>query len=240
MKLLHFKWTFLEGLLGTSTGDEEIYRTYLTRKIEDNLVQVDGSPIDKKAIIEEEADAIAEEEFEKGITVFPKLEDGTPFQYDYQVKGYFKDVCSAMSRLAEKDPTTGKKNKDVNESAKITAFKKIIDGNIFVFPRKIPIVFEDEITICQRPLRASTPQGERVALAASEEIPAGATMDFWVACLSDGHVNAVKEWMDFGILRGTGQWRNSGKGRFDYELLETLEFRGLPDVLRWLRDSGLR
>jgi hypothetical protein len=29
--------------------------------------------------------------------------------------------------------------------------------------------------------------------------------------------------MDYGVLRGTGQWRNSGKGRFTYELIETLE-----------------
>lgn len=27
------------------------------------------------------------------------------------------------------------------------------------------------------------------------------------------------EWLDYGKLRGLGQWRNSGKGRFTYELL---------------------
>ena len=29
----------------------------------------------------------------------------------------------------------------------------------------------------------------------------------------------VLEWLDYGKLRGLGQWRNSGKGRFTYELL---------------------
>ena len=80
-----------------------------------------------------------------------------------------------LSRLAGKDPVTGKKVKGVNESSKMTAFKKVIDGNIFVFPRRIPLIFDGEMTICQRSLRAQTPQGERVALSASEEVPAGAT-----------------------------------------------------------------
>ena len=125
-----------------------------------------------------------------------------------------------LNRLATKDPVTGKKAKP-NESSKLKAFKKEIDGNIFVFPRRIPILFDGDLTICQRSLRASTPQGERVALSASEEVPAGAIMEFWVLCLNDDHVKAVMEWMDYGVLRGTGQWRNSGKGRFIYEVLET-------------------
>ncbi len=215
MKLMHFKWTFIEGLLGTSTANEDIYRDYLASKAP-NLELAD-----------EEAAAIAatsvDEQFGRAMTIFPKLEDGTPFQYDYQVKGFFKDTCGALNRLTGKDPETGKKGKAVNESSKMKAFKKEIDGNIFVFPRKIPIRFEGEIGICQRPLRAATPQGERVALAASEEIPAGATMEFWVLCMNDAHTKVVKEWMDYGILRGTGQWRNSGKGRFTYELIEVLE-----------------
>lgn len=224
MKLIHIKWTFLEGVLGTSTADEEIYRNYLAGK---------APSLD---VVEEEAAVIAEtetvdEQFERAMTIFPKLEDGTPFQYDYQVKGYFKDACGMLNRLTGKDPTTGKKAKAVNESSKMKAFKKEIDGNIFVFPRKIPIVFDGELSICQRSLRASTPQGERVALSASEEAPAGATMSFWVLCLNDNHVGAVLEWMDYGILRGTGQWRNSGKGRFTYEILETVEPKSFREAV---------
>lgn len=221
MRLMHFKWTFTEGILGTSTANEDIYRDYLAGK----------APVE---VIDEEAAVIAassvDEQFAKGMTIFPKLEDGTPFQYDYQVKDYFKDTCGALNRLTGKDPETGKKAKAVNESSKMKAFKKEIDGNIFVFPRRIPILFEGKIGICQRPLRASTPQGERIALSASEEIPAGATMEFWVLCLNDAHTKAVMEWMDHGFLRGTGQWRNSGKGRFDYELIETLEPKDLAEV----------
>lgn len=27
----------------------------------------------------------------------------------------------------------------------------------------------------------------------------------------------VREWLDYGALRGLFQWRNSGKGRFEWE-----------------------
>ena len=223
MKMLKVKWTFIEGVLGTSTADEEIYRNYLASKAP-NL-----------EAIEEEAAAIAvsaEEEFARALTIFPKLDDGTPYQYDYQVKGFFKDACGMLNRLTGKDPTTGKKGKAVNESSKMKAFKKEIDGNIFVFPRKIPINFEGELSICQRSLRASTAMGERIALSASEEAPAGATMEFWVLCLNDSHVDAVLEWMDYGVLRGTGQWRNSGKGRFTYEVEEIAEPKNFGEAVK--------
>ena len=100
------------------------------------------------------------------------------------------------------------------KSSKIKAYKKEIDGLIFVKERQIPIHFDGEIGNCERPLRGQTPQGERVALANSESIPAGAWIEFTVQCLTDGLAGAVTEWLDYGMLRGPGQWRNSGKGRF--------------------------
>lgn len=222
MKMLKVKWTFVEGLLGTSTADTEIYRNYLASK----------APVDLR---DDEADVITEsvdEQFDRAITIFPKLEDGTPFQYDYQVKGFFKDACGMLSRLTGKDPVTGKKGKAVNESSKMKAFKKVIDGNIFVMPRKIPIVFDGELGICQRSLRAYTPQGERVALSASEEAPAGSTMEFWVLCMNEADTDAVLEWMDYGVLRGTGQWRNSGKGRFTHEVIEIVEPKTFAEAVK--------
>lgn len=159
------------------------------------------------------ADAVAD----KGMTVFPRDPDGRPIFYDYQIKGFFKDSCGMLSRIGGKTET-GKK-KAVNESGRITAYKKTIDGLIFVEPRMIPIVFDGEIGDCQRPLRAQTAQGERISLAISEEIPAGATCEFSVTLLDESHEKAVLEWLDYGSMRGIGQWRNSGKGRFDYEIV---------------------
>ena len=59
-----------------------------------------------------------------------------------------------------------------------------------------------------------------MALANSESIPAGAWIEFTVQCLTDGLAGAVTEWLDYGMLRGLGQWRNSGKGRYLWDWLD--------------------
>ena len=153
MKKVNVKITFLEGILGTSSADPEIYTRFIGAKAPDAVS------------VEEEVEALgAESIVERGTTVFPRDDDGTPFLYDYQIKGFFKDACSMLSRLSEKDPETGKKKKAKNESGKLTAYKKVIDGLIFVKPRKIRLESPGPVTICQRPLRAQTAQGQRVAL----------------------------------------------------------------------------
>ena len=207
MKKIKVRLTFIEALLGTWPSNQNIAREFIASKSPD------------AATIEDEvaalgADAVAD----KGMTVFPRNESGEPVLYDYQVKGFFKDSCGMLGRIGGKTET-GKK-RAVNESGKLTAYKKVIDGLIFVQPRMIPIHFTGSIGECQRPLRAQTAQGERVSLANSEEIPAGSTCEFEVLCMEDAHEKAVLEWLEYGQLRGIGQWRNSGKGRFTYEILD--------------------
>lgn len=63
---------------------------------------------------------------------------------------------------------------------------------------------------------SQTAQGERISLACSETVPAGTTMEFTVMCLTD-QMDLVREWLDYGELRGFSQWRNSGKGRFQWK-----------------------
>ena len=139
------------------------------------------------------------------MTVFPRDENGNPIFWDYQVKGFFKDACGMLRKVSK------------TKSSGIKAYKKQIDGLIFIQERKIPFVYDGNIGNCQRPLRAQTAQGERISLANSETIPAGATLEFTVECLVDSDMDAVREWLDYGRLRGLGQWRNSGKGRFTWE-----------------------
>lgn len=213
MKTLKIKLTLTEGMLGTSPNNEEIYTDFI------------GSKAPGASTLKEEVEAIGTDGVvEKGMTVFPRTKDGEPFVYDYQIKGMFKDACSMLSRLTGKDPETGKKKKAVNESGKLTAYKKVIDGLIFPQPRQIVIQMPEgtEISYCQRPLRAQTAQGERVALVISEEVPAGSVLEFEVKCYDDNHIPAVLEWLDYGQDRGLGQWRNSGKGRYTYELKEVV------------------
>ena len=195
MKKIHVKLTYIDELLGTCSANPEIHAEFIASKAPDAQSR------------EEEVAAIGvEEAIDKAMTVFPRDEDGNPFLWDYQIKGFFKDSCGMLRRA------------DNMKSKTLKAYKKEIDGLVFVFPRRIPLVMPagGHIGSCQRPLRASTAQGERVALANSETVPEGTTQEFTITMLRDGLVPLVREWLDYGALHGTGQWRNSGKGRFVY------------------------
>lgn len=196
MKELKVRLTFLEPILGTSPSNEEIYRDFIGTKAPD------ASTVDDE-VLAIGVDGVVE----KGMTIFPKMEDGTPFFYDYQIKGFFKDTCGGLRKVKE------------SESSKIKAYKKEIDKLIFPGPRRIPINFDGKIGECQRPLRTSGPTGERTALAISEEIPAGATCEITITLLCDDHEKAVIEWLNYGKFSGIGQWRNSGKGRYVWDLI---------------------
>ncbi len=194
MKEMKVRITLTEEMLGMASSNPDIH---------DDFIASNAPDAPSRA---EEIEALGVEAVqEKGRTVFPRNEDGNPIVWDYQVRGFFKDACGMLRRV----PKT--------KSSAMKAYKKNIDGLIFVKERKIPIRFDGEMGDCQRPLRAQTAQGERVALAASETVPAGAVMEFTVQTLLDEDMDAVREWLDYGMMRGLGQWRNSGKGRFRWE-----------------------
>lgn len=190
---MKIKITFTEEVLGTSSSNPDIHREFIASKAPDATT------------IEQEVEAIGvDASIEKSTTIFPKRE-GKPFFWDYQIKGFFKDACGSLARV----PGT--------KSNAQKAYKKVIDGTIFVFPREIPVTLSGAMGHCQRPLRAETAQGPRVALANSETLPAGSTIELEIRMLDERNDKLVKEWLDYGAMRGLGQWRNSGKGRFIWE-----------------------
>ena len=144
---------------------------------------------------------------QEGKTVFKKKADGTPFICGYHVKGFFKAAAQALRKV------------EGTRSSKLKAFKKQIDTLIFINEDEIPFIDWGMMDECQRPLRASTPQGERVSIAISESVAAGAQVEFTITCLVDDDTEYVREWLDYGRFNGIGQWRNSGKGRFVWEEL---------------------
>ena len=198
MTEMKVRLTFTEPVLGTASGNPELHREYIASK----------APNAPK--IEEEVEALGVDAVEeKQMTLFPRLDDGTPFMWDYQVKGFFKSACKAMN------------NSDGH--TKVTAYKTKIDQLIFVKERKIPFVFDGEIGTLQRPLRASTAQGERIALASSEMIPAGATVEFTIMSLNKDLMKNVCDWLDYGQWSGLLQWRGGGYGRFTWQDMSTKE-----------------
>ena len=204
MKELKVRLTFTDPILGTKPADPEIHSRFVASKAPDHKS------------MEEEIEALgADEVEERSMTVFSRMEDGTPCLWDYQIRGMIKEGIKALYQV---------KGTKISKDKSCWYHKKKVDNFIFVEPRLIPLWMPMELdlseTDCQRPLRASTPQGERIALAHSEEAPEGTNVEFTVICLNDTDIPYVKEVLDYGRVKGLGQWRNSGKGRFTYEVLK--------------------
>src|SRR5208282_6575369 len=135
---LNVKLTFTAPLLGTVPKDPAVYANYIAANSPDVNGEIETLPLQE----------------ESGWTGFHQL-DGKPAIYDYAIKGFCKDACSMMTRAG-------------GLSAGLTAFKKVIDGVLFITPRLIEIHLSGELKPLERPLRAQTAQGERVCLARSD------------------------------------------------------------------------
>ena len=246
MNRMYIEILLTEKSLGTSPSNKELLTEYIASRAPDAKSR------------EEEIAAIGTEEAEKKqTTIFPKgyflkgenkyidvldAREGTkkfqlegideeskqtlirlPFMWNYQVRGFFKDSCGLLSRGGAK------------YSSAMKAYKKVIDGNIFVHPRRIAwnlpeFYFNDEgmkievnpenLKVFQRPLRTSGPSGERSAIAASEELPAGSSCKFYIEYLDPKMHDLIVEWLNYGCMHGLGAWRNSGRGIFIWRELK--------------------
>lgn len=200
--MMRVKITFTEGLLGTASANPNIHEEFIASKSAD------------KEKSKQEVEALhADEIMEKSVTVFARTPDGKPMLWDYQVKGFLKESTGILLDFCEPDCKVGK--------AKLSrwTFKKIVDNAVMVSPRMIPLAIPEGATValCTRPLRADTMKGERVALATSEEAPAGTTCEITIAVLDKTLEPLMRKCLDYGANKGIGQWRNSGKGRFTWE-----------------------
>lgn len=198
MKEMHVRLTFLEEVLGTANANPDVHSEFIASKAPDAPSRT------------EEIEAIGvDAEIEKARTVFPKDDEGNPFLWDYQIRGFFKSAAQAGSYIGG--------------SKKLPAYKKKIDLLIFVKERRIPLIMPEgsQMGDCQRPLRAQTMQGERVALANSETVPAGTVCEFTIIAMEESLMDKyVRDWLDFGRFNGIGQWRNASKGSFVWEELD--------------------
>lgn len=210
MAIYRVEVTFTEPMLGGAPLNAEIYKDYIATK---KAVEYPAEPLGDAEISEELATL---PEGDKGITGFHRDAQGNPIVFDYAWKGYFKEAASFLRSV----PGT--------ESKGLTSYKKKIDGLLFVYPRRIPLILSGPITMNQRPLRAETMQGPRITLACSEQVPEGTRMVFELASLADSIISEelLREWMEYGALKGFGQWRNASFGRLEYTMtrITTPEF----------------
>lgn len=71
------------------------------------------------------------------------------------------------------------------------------------------------------PVLGTWPSNENVARDfIASKAPDASTIKFGVTLADPAHEALLKEWLDNGFFRGLGQWRNSGKGRFVYKMLD--------------------
>lgn len=201
---MKIKIEFTEILLGTLSGKKEIAEEFIASKHPSKELQQD-----EMEVIESMDEALT-----SGSTVFNSDEKGI-FLWDYQIKGFFKDACLA---LIGGDNFT----QEALKKANLTKYthKRTIDQQVFIFPRRIYLSIPSPTFFVERPLRAETMRGERVALARSEAAPIGTTCEFEIRSLNKNLIPFIYECLNYGELRGIGQWRNSGMGRFKYEELQ--------------------
>lgn len=134
--------TMTEELLGTMAANPELYREFIASR------HPDGEQADE---VEASERVDVDEEVERSSTVFPRdAAEARPFLWDYQIKGFFKDACGMLRRA------------DGTESKKIKAYKKEIDGLIFVTAgsaaRKTTRVSKQYMSPQNAPTRPTPPQ----------------------------------------------------------------------------------
>ena len=198
-------------ILGSRPANPEIHSKYVASKAADAQRQADeeamlpGTP---------ELEEALKDIKEAGLTVFLRNGRNEIVIPSYVIKGFFK---SAFVTLKDQFQIAGAKGK--------------VDNLIFIQPEYIPIVDGHDKAqkecdgLCERSLRAETMQGPRVTLAASEEIDPPWSMTIEVTLVENagtGKSKAVtfaeiEDALNYGSLKGLGQWRNAGYGSFKWE-----------------------
>lgn len=192
----------LTPLLGSQPADSKIRTTYIASKAP--LPEEQGQA---------ETDMLPDEN--KGYTVFLRDHGGLVLM-DYAIIGYFKGAVKAM---------------ESENGVKQSASK--VGTYVFAEPRILPILrngerIEAPDSVLERSLRAQTMQGPRTTLSASEMIESGWELNFTLKLLDNaGSVKSraitwdvLESALDYGALKGIGQWRNGGYGRFAWERTE--------------------
>lgn len=201
--------TFTEPTLATSPGNKELLEEFIAKK----------APNSEKAA-EELAAAPADEQTEKASTVFPRDTEGYLHCWDYNVRGMLKEKIAMLIETGDLDRLSK------------WSYKKAVDLFVHANPRRLYFtkdgskIKQPDGTL-QRPLRATTMQGDRICLARSEYLSPGTQLEFEVEChLAEPEkkkttavvdVDTVKECLDLLQFVGFSQWRGGGFGKCTWE-----------------------
>jgi hypothetical protein len=217
--MLEFKYYKIEvelltEILGTVSKNEDTYKYHAQDKARKEALKY-GQELTEEQVQAEMA--TIQEQFikEKGWSGFHWYE-GTPVLWDYVIKGYMKEAIEGCRRFSG------------SECSKLTAYKKLVAQAVFVYPMLIDLSTPDmpaspqEMATLSRSLRAQTAQGERVTLAKSDALRPGTKFEFelWIGSNKLNKPVLEEIFLEYGKLKGFGQWRSGGKGRFKATLTE--------------------
>ncbi len=194
MQELKYRITLIEKMLGTVPKSKEVFSRYIA----------------SERTGPEEMANVPEGE-ESGYTGFFTKPDGV-YLYDYHIKGFLKEAGNVLKE------TAGKEDAKTGKPTAIKNLKSKLDNYVFVFPREIYLK-ENPDGVLERPLRAMTMQGPRVSLAKSDYVDAGLSFEILIKLLPHKEINreVIEKLLDYGQLKGLGQWRNGSWGRFEWE-----------------------
>lgn len=228
-----------EAILGTVTEDRAAWETFIRPKASPLVKDGQGASAlspeklgaqeyahavdvylhktqDEAAMMPEEEPDGADKPKKIPLTTFFRDAKG-PMLLNYQILGHLKEL--------------GNIGKD---SVGVKNLRNKIEKYCYVGPRKI-YFDQDVIGECVRPLRAETLQGPRIALAASDVIPAGTRLTFTVDILQHPPAKGQKEpevtadvlhqlMEEIGCKRGIGQWRSGGWGVYEIKEWEVTNY----------------
>ena len=190
----------LTRILGSQPADPEVRTNYIAHKAAD---QKRGEEENSKLPIDMD---------KQNLTVFLR-DNGAVCVCDYIIKGFLKEAITVLK--AHVGVANGKSK---------------IDNQILIEPAYLHFWRDgEELDVAdgdfERPLRAMTMQGPRVSVVASEYLDAGWELTFTLTLVEGCETakskaltfDVIEECLNYGQIKGLGQWRNAQNGRFTWE-----------------------
>lgn len=199
-----YKLKGLTRLLGSQPANPEVRSTYIASK---------AATTEKG---DEETAMLPEDLQTRNLTVFLRDKGGIVSICDYVIKGFLKEAVTALKGQIA-----------------LANGKSKIDNLVLIEPAYLHIWRDGEELDCadgdfERPLRAMTMQGPRVSVTASEYIDPEWEITFEVTLLENKETKksealtwtTIENLLDYGYIKGLGQWRNGQNGRFVWERVD--------------------
>ena len=195
MRVYQVSLKFVEPLLGVIPKNPDVYKWWLESKQPQGD---EGSPPEETEL--------------KSWTGFKGDEQGLHI-FDYHVKGFFKEAAIARPQVMG---LRGRGDALAGEGT----IRKRIEQWLFIRPRRIYLGKEKPDGFNERPLRAKTLQGDRIALVRSDYVDAGVEIQFSVYVVDECPITQemLEAWLGYGAFKGLGQFRGGTYGSFEFVL----------------------